>query len=352
MAFPEVPTESRSKINKAGDILRDPSADLDSLTTALDLAERWRACHSYPINTFQAHLRTKLKLYHKDAIAAQRLKRMPTIVDKLKRYPSMPLATMQDIGGLRAIMPSVKEAIKLAEDYRANHRLLHALVDDKDYIHNPRDADGYRSIHLIWKYANIRAPRYNGLRIELQIRSKLQHTWATAVETMGTLLGQALKSRQGDKEWLDFFALVSSAFAHKEGTPPVPRFSHLGYSETCNAIRAAEKKLTALDKMKAFSVAVQSISKNKAIQTGSSFHLIVLNSIKRTVQVRSYDRANLQKALDDYSSVEKEASRGDSVEPVLVGAGSVNNIRKAYPNFFLDIGGFIRLITDMTAGTK
>jgi len=65
------------------------------------------------------------------------------------------------------------------------------------------------------------------LRVELQIRTKLQHLWATAVETMGTFLGQALKSRQGSQDWLDFFTLISSAFSFIEGTPQIPRYSNL-----------------------------------------------------------------------------------------------------------------------------
>jgi len=40
--------------------------------------------------------------------------------------------------------------------------------------------------------------------IEIQIRSKLQHIWATAVETVGFFTGQAIKSNEGEKEWNDF----------------------------------------------------------------------------------------------------------------------------------------------------
>ncbi len=45
------------------------------------------------------------------------------------------------------------------------------------------------------------------LLIELQLRTRLQHEWATAVETMGTFLQSSLKSSQGPEEWLDFFSL-------------------------------------------------------------------------------------------------------------------------------------------------
>jgi len=194
MAFSSVPKESKTQINKAGTVLVADNPKFSDLGSALRLADKWRACHAYPINTFQATLRTKLRSYREDPIAAQRLKRMPTIIDKLKRYPAMKLTTMQDIGGVRAILASIRDVYKLVDEYKDSRRLSHELIDHKDYIQSPRSEDGYRSVHLIYRYKNKLAPNYDGLRIELQIRTKLQHIWATAVESMGTFLGQALKS--------------------------------------------------------------------------------------------------------------------------------------------------------------
>jgi hypothetical protein len=63
---------------------------------------------------------------------------------------------------------------------------------------------------------------YNGLKVEIQIRTTLQHVWATAVETVGTFIQQALKSSQGEAEWLRFFALMATHMALREGRQPVP----------------------------------------------------------------------------------------------------------------------------------
>jgi ppGpp synthetase/RelA/SpoT-type nucleotidyltranferase len=79
----------------------------------------------------------KIKGYS-NPIVAQRLKRMPTIIDKLKRYPAMQLTTMQDIGGLRAVLDKVVDVYRLADSYRDNIRLTHELIDEKDYIQHPR----------------------------------------------------------------------------------------------------------------------------------------------------------------------------------------------------------------------
>ncbi|MBI3812018.1 MAG: hypothetical protein HY283_07420 [Nitrospirae bacterium] len=123
MAFSHVPNESKNQINKAGQILVTENPTHKNFLQALHLAEKWRACHAYPINTFQASLRGKLKGFKYDPIAAQRLKRMPTIIDKLRRYPAMKLTTMQDIGGVRAILGSVPDVYRLANAYRKSPRL-------------------------------------------------------------------------------------------------------------------------------------------------------------------------------------------------------------------------------------
>jgi len=351
MAFSPVPEESKSKINKAGKILVKDNPTKEEINWARDLADRWRACHAYPINTFNSTLRVKLKDYS-DTIVAQRLKRMPTIIDKLKRYPTMQLTTMQDIGGLRAVLRSVYDVYLLSEEYRKNTLFEHELIDEKDYINKPRSEDGYRSLHLIYKYKNKRNPAYDGLRLELQLRTKLQHTWATAVETMGTFLGQALKSRQGDKEWIDFFAITSSAFAYKENTIPVPRFKDLSCNETFSAVAEAEVNLDALEKMDGFSVAVNEIVKRRGKGKSWSYHLIILNSLKQTVQIIPYDRESFKEAMMNYSKVEAEAAKGKKIEPVLVSAGPIDELRKAYPNFFLDIRDFMSIVHEIVNKRK
>ncbi|RJP74474.1 MAG: (p)ppGpp synthetase [Candidatus Zixiibacteriota bacterium] len=349
MAFTPVPSESKSQINKAGKILvQDNPFDID-FDWALNLADRWRACHAYPINTFQATLRNRIdSLSSSDSyIVAQRLKRMPTIIDKLKRYPAMQLTTMQDIGGVRAVLGSCEDVYRLTEKYENSGLLIHELIDKKDYIQNPRSSDGYRSMHLIYKYKNKRNPNYNGLRLELQIRTKLQHTWATAVETMGTFLGQALKSRQGSQEWLDFFAIISSAFSHIENRPPVPRYGHLSCIDTFQEVRRAEARIRALEMMQGISVAAEQIIKSRGQGKSWSYHLIVLNSLERTVQITAYDRENFEQAASDYSKAETDAVKGQKIEPVLVSAGPIDTLRRAYPNFFLDIGEFTAKVREI-----
>ena len=169
---------------------------------------------------------------------------------------------------------------------------------------------------------------------------------------MGTFLGQALKSRQGDREWIDFFAIVSSAFAYREKRPPVPRFAHLSRKKTSLAVAKAESSLGALDQMSAFSVAVDDITKRRGQGKRWSFHLIVLNSLESTVEISAYDRDDFAQAMADYSRSEKEAAAGKRIEPVLVSTGPINTLRHAYPNFFLDIGEFVSIVRRIVSSTR
>ncbi len=96
----------------------------------------------------------------------------------------------------------------------------HLKEREKDYIQNPKK-DGYRGVHLIYRYKSDKISTYDGLLIEVQIRSKIQHAWATAIEIVDLFTGQAIKSNEGEEEWKEFFRLVSSAFAKIEKQPEV-----------------------------------------------------------------------------------------------------------------------------------
>ena len=229
------------------------------------------------MNTFQATLRQKLKSIDTEAIVAQRLKREPSILLKLQRFDGMKLARMQDIGGLRAVVSSIAKVRKLEAAYRGS-AFQHELTSSKDYINNPKE-DGYRGLHLIYCYKNDNAPEYNGLSLELQLRTRLQHAWATAVETMGTFLGQALKSGQGEREWRDFFKVAGAALAISEKTPAVPGFESQIAHEIFLGVERAEATLHVLEKLRGFAVATDRIT-----QRGKgAYHLVVLDLSKRTV---------------------------------------------------------------------
>jgi hypothetical protein len=158
---------------------------------------------------------------------------------------------------------------------------------------------------------------------------------------MGTFLGQALKSGQGEGQWRSFFEVTGSAIAHLENSPPVPGYEVLSKNETFKRVADGEAQLRVLEKLRGFSVAAEKITTEKG---QGSFHLIVLNSADKSVSIRPYAMTRLEQANADYAEVEKQAQSGEPVEAVLVSAGPVEALKKAYPNYFLDTNEFIMQI--------
>src|SRR5271166_4137199 len=129
---------------------------------------------------------------------------------------------MQDLGGCRAIMASVNAVEQLYDLYHVGTGDLfesEGKLKCYDYIREPK-SDGYRGIHVVGRYS-ARAQKneaWNGHRIEIQLRSQLQHAFATAVETVTTFTRLPLKFGAGPVEWRRFFTLMGSAFAIREKT--------------------------------------------------------------------------------------------------------------------------------------
>jgi len=334
MAF-AIPNFTRKQVTKAGQVLINPHSTVDDFEKALTLLSHWRSCHAYPINTFQATLRSRLKKVCNTALVAQRLKRTPSILKKLELNPGMQMARMQDVGGLRAVVESLSQVHKLQEIYLKSS-LQHELIGIDDYIATPKKS-GYRSLHLIYKYKNPQNPIYDGLCIELQIRTKLQHAWATAVETIGTFLDQALKSSEGPKEWLDYFKLVGAAFSFLEKSPVAKDFEKIPKEKIYRLVNEQTKKLDVKSKLNAFAVAANAIE-TRASQ--GNYHLVKLNAQEKTVEIKSFGKRRLEDANREYEEAEKLAAIDNNVQAVLVATDSIDALKRAYPNYFLDTRQF------------
>ena len=87
----------------------------------------------------------------------QRLKRRQTIIDKLSREPSMEVTQFHDIGGVRALLPSLDHV----QAVRRRLQKTWTIAKTRDYIATPK-ASGYRALHLI--------VRRSGYAIEVQLR--------------------------------------------------------------------------------------------------------------------------------------------------------------------------------------
>lgn len=340
------PTEqslySASQIAKAGKILRNiTSSDTEQVTWALGVLDNFRALHAEPLNVFQNTLRKRLKqLGLKDAIVAQRIKRKPTILEKIQRFGSMRLDQMDDIGGIRAIVNTIAELQKLRALYTTGtHKLLHELHREDDYITDPKSS-GYRGVHIVFRYHTKNADKagYNGLRIEMQLRTRLQHTWATAVETFEAFMGEKLKSGQGAQEWLDFFALVASAFAIKEKQTPLQEHAHLSPHELSRLIKQKANELQVGLMMKSFSLAANNLSPRYRYKGG--FVLMIFDAVTKSANVTVYSKDSYALAYDAYVREEQRSNQETTRKVVLVKMDSIQKLEKAYPNYFAKLKDF------------
>lgn len=320
---------SRSAVNKAGvSLVGNDSSLHDDAKMVLD---NWRACHVSPLNSFQTSLRQRLRKIDPDALVSQRLKRAPSIISKLERNPGMNLARMQDVGGIRAVVSNMREVRALESFYKKSTRAFTVVKGGKDYINYPKSS-GYRSLHKIFKCKN-------GFSIELQIRTQIQHSWATAVETMGTFLNHSLKSSEGPDEWLDFFSLASSAFSVLESTPRTPAYQGLSDQETFELLIEKERELNVISKLSGFRVVARHITDDRR---KGKYHLVVLDLDTRMANIQSFEAKSVHIANERYSEKEEEVRRGRNIQVVLVASESIAALKKAYPSYFLDSQHFFK----------
>ena len=204
---------SRNQIIKAGKTIKKDCTP-EEREFALKVIDNWRASHAFPLQIIYMHLK-RMALTNQGIVVAQRLKRLDSIVNKLKREPSMSLWNIQDLGGCRFIVNTIEDVYNYYHTYR-DSRVRHKFIKEYDYIQSPKTS-GYRSLHVVYEYHSDTKQEYNkNMLIEIQFRTHLQHLWATAVETMGIFTNQAIKSGKGSIDVSRFFALTSSLFAIRE----------------------------------------------------------------------------------------------------------------------------------------
>ena len=310
---------------------------------AVNVVSQWRASHARPLDTFRNNLRRRVG---SSGIVAQRLKRLPSIVSKLERLPRIRLSEMQDIGGCRVVLPTADDAFIFGADF-VSSRIRHKLVRYHNYISKPRRT-GYRGLHLIYEYYSDRGTDWQGLQIEIQLRSQLQHQWATAVETVGAFVGNNLKSNLGHPTWLRFFALMSSVTALREGAPLVPDTptTEQGLIEE---VRRCNEELGVLDRLSTF----RSVTALFEGLSGMRDRIAVLELKLDADEVFGFDyqTSELEKATEAYRVLEERSRGNPRVDVVLVYTDSLNALRRAYPNYFMDTGEFRQTVAEIIEET-
>ena len=235
----------------------------------------------------------------------------------------MAVSKMQDVGGIRIIVPKISD-VKKVHDALIKKSRHEAVAPPKDYIENPKP-DGYRSLHQVFKYQNEQNEDIHNMRIEVQIRTRLQHAWATAVETLGVIDKVSYKSGFGEEENRKFFKLASALFSLKEKSNVLEEYKHFPKDELVQKLRDVDQKQQILAKL------VLLLSFNEA----NNFSIDYVTSTDE------------KKATDLYNYYEKEYRHDPFASVVLVKSKNLKELKKAYPNYFLDTQYFVKTIEDI-----
>jgi ppGpp synthetase/RelA/SpoT-type nucleotidyltranferase len=345
---------SKGEIDRMGELLvpwwKSVSAPApNNLGHAWAVIQNWRICHAMPLLTFRIGLSKRASKVEANAIIAQRMKRAASVMNKLAREPQMKLSQMQDLGGCRAILSTIAAVEQLYDLYREPTTNLfesEGRLKCYDYIRHPK-SDGYRGIHIVGRY-NARAEKnepWNGQRIEIQIRSQLQHAFATAVETVTTFTRTPLKFGAGPQEWRRFFSLIGSAFAMREGTAIVPDTPPSG-TELVKERRELTKVLQVRSRLRGWTSALRQLPKRNT--TNAKWLLLVLDVFGNVIKVTGY--ADIKQASSVVSALETSPQSG--LDAVLVWVNSAKALRRAYPNYYADTAAFLAALNMTLRNSK
>jgi ppGpp synthetase/RelA/SpoT-type nucleotidyltranferase len=309
------------------------------------IANNWRDSHIHPMRRLRHELMGNLRSLKVRGITAARLKRMRSIRKKLQTQP-IKLDRIQDLAGCRAIVPNISDVNAVVDRLRTSAK--HKLHRETDYINKPRST-GYRSHHIIFEFRpEIGEEIFDGRRVEIQIRTRLQHSWATAVEAVGLFRREDLKGSRGDDSWLRLFQLMSQEFALAEGCLEE---SVEARAARVREIRDLEQELEATNTLENLSQAVRfTESYYMPANARTEFFLIRYNNADNRVSVEPY--SNPYVGARSYDSAESSDNRTgkNSLTAVLVEVDKIENLREAYPNYFGDVQLFNSNLKQITQG--
>jgi hypothetical protein len=186
---------TNGEINRLGERLRTGAASPGDVHEL----DRFRASYSESLESVVRALEQRL-----GRLAAARIKRTQSIIDKLQRHEgsTIRLAQMQDIAGCRFTV----------EDIFAQEQTIHEIVRIFDRVkvvdRREKPNHGYRAVHVI--------AMANNKPVEIQVRTILQHLWAQFSERVADRVDPAVKYGFGPQWALSHVVAMSELVRQTE----------------------------------------------------------------------------------------------------------------------------------------
>ncbi|MGR5464941.1 RelA/SpoT domain-containing protein [Photobacterium damselae] len=346
-------------VKKAGRSFRKNEGDLKD---AGETIRKHRMAHSVPLATITKLINWRCrKLGVANVQSVQRLKRYETIIDKLQRdsldgkTPNRTcISNMSDIGGCRFIFPDMDSLncvrewlLEVKDSNNAGCRV--GIKHVNDYILNPKDNDcGYRSLHVICCYT------YKGTSrrylVEAQLRTQLQHLWATTVEIVDIIEGLKIKTHSHSiskksscqLKWEEILSIVSHQISHKEGVACISDEECL---DNAKRLEQLDRDINAIHKLHSFEIVSEAIIKEKLINE-VEYALLVVDIKKRDlIGIQGFD--NYGDAISKYDDIERLVSFMPSINVLLVSTERMRDLKGAYPNYLGDCLSFVNLMNEI-----
>lgn len=331
---------SKKKIKKVGAEIRNGIISEESI----DVVHNFREYHLYPLMLLKNHLAREAKKVSKNIVIARRLKRLPTIVDKLSRNTldgvnenRICLSRMSDIAGCRAIVPNKKSLFALRK-LLFDSGCVHEIKREKNYL-STKDS-GYGGVHLIYSCyeKSQKDSPWKLAKVEVQLRTRLQHSWATALEIIDTFENSNLKtSYEGQKGYRRFFKLLGLLIAEKEG---FVELSNLELNNIRIECLELNNELGIINSLTKYSFAIKAATNSQTaaqFRKKQGYFLVAFKKVTRGDEVKLaaelifFTLNEIEDAIAKYNETEKDESIAMSA---LVSVEDSKSLKKAYPNYF------------------
>ena len=336
---------TKSAIDKAGKfIAKNAITDIntqnfDSFIKSRQIVNNWRTAHGAVINTAQAWVRRLPGA--NQSVFGQRLKRYDTITDKLRTGRCKSLATMQDIAGVRVIFPTLSEVYSFRDamqSSQAKHKRVSQL-DKYDYVLAPKET-GYRGIHDVYeRHVNKDEARpWNGLKFETQLRTAVQHYWATAVEIFDSTFIERFKFNPSSSDEYMQFLVISEIFAR--------------FYEDKNGCLKDMNDTNLIERYRELEETTGLVNTLRGLRVANEFGALQKNSILQITNNNEINIRSFRSMPEALRAIEAIEQQNDTLNAVLVGAQLPHHIRSAFRNYFGDARDFIKYVDDAVKAFK